>query len=1287
MQDKRSTVNAMYIAKALGRKGYATEGTVEDENAYLRELQERAAQLNQPLQPQQPAAQPANLTDMLRQSREKLQSFSPFRIGEAAVQGGSEGVQHYMNRPYGYTEQERQNYPRFTAATEEYVPYAQRAVRQVMYPFHAIVPGVQAGVTQGVQQFGGDPDLARQIGREAGAMTEWGMSRGDIVSPRAPRNTDAIPRGGEVLPLAREVRQALPGREPVIIDQAREVMRAERPAPPEPIRQIEAVREAQPEVRPVEEAPREVRPAEEARAVEPVAEERPPVERDLTPDELATELADLEPRSLEEIYGLKERGGNWMDRRHFTPEDQAIFNSVNFDPNATYSNEYFEERSLHPASPTAVLRNFKKNLGFDIAQVNPDGTIPLAPEGGVPDYIGKWIDTKLNKYVRNELGTVDDPVFKLADQGILHIPPDNLAGIFHNQFGDLANKEVRGDTRMGRSWDMAAKGNIVSGRAKIYGEQHGAVNPWIEKVPPNTMIYGLRSNALDNLGFGHLVDELRAATDPNSGLPRELRLDPSKLDRVTVPQAVQLVDKINKWRAEQASATKVQQANNAAAVPVRQYPDGFRWVEITEPPEGTPLPAAYRIIPEDGKYKLVTNYEQSGSLKTYDTLGRFDTPEEATKHAVLRDALKGEGDVMGHCVGSSPTYCKGIKSGSTKIYSLRDANGEPHVTIEARQPFRSTQAELNISEDRAREEANQRDFPDTVWGRRERDEFVYRRAYEIRQELAAERSNNSPLTIEQIKGKQNRAPKEQYIPYVQDFIMNNQWDEVNELSNAGLYYRDQLEHTPPYSMKDVSKDARRRALAAANEAGEIPQYVTMQQWEDILKKYLKPEEYEPRRAGGRISDHFHNDDIVPRGFYANGGFTDVIDLETKVPERKWYEPFDLETQAPNVGPWREEPAPAFGKSEPYVEREYIPYTPVEEPAPRPVPSPMAYAPPEPSKVGNNALAAIRRVAPQQEPSEMPVVAATGSAPIFRDMSRMSFDYGNRSRQFTADPSAIVFHHTAGRGNPEGVMAALNAQKFGVHYIIDRDGRIHQSLPLNQYGIHTGVSTIPGVDNRTTLGVEIIAHNDQDVTPAQIEASKRLYSYLQGQYPKMQAYGHGELSLNRLPDEGYQAVMAIRGPEGKWNPSGGRQMPNVPVNKRTLGAYRTGEFASGGRTYPIREHTDWEESLDYEKSGGKLTHMSPDEYLSRVKSLPMSSEDRKTIDHFKKQIKSGVKLDPVAIERGGDANGRHRAHAAKELGVKSIPVMTWAGKKGGGTVVKQALMIVSTKAKRRRGRPD
>jgi hypothetical protein len=131
---------------------------------------------------------------------------------------------------------------------------------------------------------------------------------------------------------------------------------------------------------------------------------------------------------------------------------------------------------------------------------------------------------------------------------------------------------------------------------------------------------------------------------------------------------------------------------------------------------------------------------------------------------------------------------------------------------------------------------------------------------------------------------------------------------------------------------------------------------------------------------------------------------------------------------------------------------------------------------------------------------------------------------------------------------------------------------------------------------------------------------------------------------------------------------------------------TGRYAKGGATYPTREHADWEEALDYEKEGGKLTHMSPSAYLARVEPLKMNDHDKRTINHFKAQIKKGEKLDPVAIEKGGSPNGRHRAHAAKELGVRSIPVVTWQ-KKRGGSVVDQALMLVSTKANRRRGRPE
>lgn len=100
----------------------------------------------------------------------------------------------------------------------------------------------------------------------------------------------------------------------------------------------------------------------------------------------------------------------------------------------------------------------------------------------------------------------------------------------------------------------------------------------------------------------------------------------------------------------------------------------------------------------------------------------------------------------------------------------------------------------------------------------------------------------------------------------------------------------------------------------------------------------------------------------------------------------------------------------------------------------------------------------------------------------------------------------------------------------------------------------------------------------------------------------------------------------------------------------------GQFKKGGSAYPLRDHTDWEEALDYEKRGGKLTHMTPQQFLARVKPLEMNDRDKRLIAHFEQRIKSGVKLDPVAIKPSGKPNGRHRATAAKNLGIETIPVI-------------------------------
>ena len=108
-----------------------------------------------------------------------------------------------------------------------------------------------------------------------------------------------------------------------------------------------------------------------------------------------------------------------------------------------------------------------------------------------------------------------------------------------------------------------------------------------------------------------------------------------------------------------------------------------------------------------------------------------------------------------------------------------------------------------------------------------------------------------------------------------------------------------------------------------------------------------------------------------------------------------------------------------------------------------------------------------------------------------------------------------------------------------------------------------------------------------------------------------------------------------------------------------------KFAEGGdvKAYPMRPHKDWREHKDYPHTGGKIVHMTPDEFIKKANQLHMDNDDHELVDHFQKHIEDGKQLDPLALYPDGHQDGRHRAHAAKKLGIRKIPVIIWPdGKK-------------------------
>ena len=360
--------------------------------------------------------------------------------------------------------------------------------------------------------------------------------------------------------------------------------------------------------------------------------------------------------------------------------------------------------------------------------------------------VNQWINKQLTRYVKNDLGTARDPVRALAEQGTLHYEPNHNSNMA--RMADLSRQAADGlvrtpmpdgpGARLGQSdlakaWENASDASLrlyMAGELSHLNNLTASRNPWLANLDPATPVYGQAGLVrVSHLGFNHLIDELHNTINPNSGLPANLRLTPEKLGNVSVPQAVQLVDKINKWRANQAAEANLKLANNPATQVLKQYDT----IPGTQMPNARGLHWAELRMPPDNLDQL-----RQGDLSALTQGGAMTPAKQSAIDAALgklplvnhlQDALKYEGDQMGHCVGG---YCPDVQEGKSRIFSLRDAKGTPHVTIETN-PLRT---------------------------------------------------KNS---IAQIKGKANRAPNDEYLPFVQDFVRTQgPWSDIQDQQNAGL---------------------------------------------------------------------------------------------------------------------------------------------------------------------------------------------------------------------------------------------------------------------------------------------------------------------------------------------------------------------------------------------------------------------------------------------------------------------------------------------------------------------
>ena len=393
-----------------------------------------------------------------------------------------------------------------------------------------------------------------------------------------------------------------------------------------------------------------------------------------------------------------------------------------------------------------------------LAQLSGDAPVALPPETMA---VQDWLERTLAKYYKTDFGSPDDPLRALAERG-LHYD----AEMTPEKWQATVNSYLLEDPVESILFPPNPKGGMRGAGSNLRGEAMVAM-PWLAKLPVTDKVYGISSGGLD---LEHFADEFANALKPErSGLPMDLAVRPESLNRMTFPQAVERVGRINQFRAKEMERAALSNLGGPAVRTFKEYPEnnpmGLRWTELRAPEMNDSLLS-------DFDRELIDLAAKEGREIPSE---HMDMVRKERAKTALQDALKYEGDTMGHCVGG---YCDDVMGGRSRIFSLRDAKGEPHVTIETEPGRNPTERHMipgNVAAQQ-REEARMA----------ARDDTDYAIRLKQSQENWLANQPPAPENIVQIKGKQNRAPKDDYLPFVQDFVKSGQWGNVGDLGNTGL---------------------------------------------------------------------------------------------------------------------------------------------------------------------------------------------------------------------------------------------------------------------------------------------------------------------------------------------------------------------------------------------------------------------------------------------------------------------------------------------------------------------
>ena len=576
-----------------------------------------------------------------------------------------------------------------------------------------------------------------------------------------------------------------------------------------------------------------------------------------------------------------------------------------------------------------------------------------------------WVQKKLGSYIRNEMGTLEDPIRRIADEwpakqekllapqlkkrdkledliakyevepvpaGVdnpdawraarlrtsqrdleninneidrineynpLHYSPEALGEYYAKPIRNIRVKygypaEGVAKSDLAKRWEHYADEQIqpdtVGGMKNFEGYLDS--QPYLKNAPDDTRLY--RLNMLGDTGFIKMARGLHNALDPYPmGLPEELRIAPEKLSRVSVPQAVEHVAKINDYMAQQKALENMKRSRNEAVVDYKQYPDkGLSWVEIKNPNKVVEDPFS---LPDEDEQDLI--HEIARRKARFETLDPESDdfmyrvneliPEIANKRyneKLISDALKYEGDTMSHCVGG---YCDFVLDNKSRIFSLRNSKGEPHVTIETvpvdEDLYYNRLMDSLPNDEQSKLTVDAYDYNAKNPHLGYKDSVI---------ELMKDRYGPPKEDLRQVYGKNDAPPSEKYLPMVHDFMRTHpEMGDVRNIRGGGLSHVGayDLDYAPERLNERLTEMNIDPSVFNLDEAKKkYGNWITPEE----IKSFVNPEGF---AGGGLVGtpptmyDPMKVDDIVasidaPHN-YAEGGSVDKDSLQLDKPQR------------------------------------------------------------------------------------------------------------------------------------------------------------------------------------------------------------------------------------------------------------------------------------------------------------------------------------------------------------------------------------------------------------------